>query len=107
MEIFFSWHEIGYYDMPAVIDYVIERTGFKKLYYIGHSQGTTAYAVLASERPEYNEKIALSCLLGSAIATNYEINSFILRLWIYVIVPLLMVSIRNFLDQDYLKKIEF
>ncbi|XP_012225601.1 lipase 3-like isoform X2 [Linepithema humile] len=53
----FSWHEIGYYDIPAMIDYVLEKTGHSQLYYIGHSQGTTAFYVMGSERPEYNAKV--------------------------------------------------
>lgn len=55
----FSWHEIGYYDLPAMIDYTLDYTGEKTVKYIGHSQGTTAFFVMASERPEYNEKISL------------------------------------------------
>ncbi|XP_068620777.1 lipase 3-like [Battus philenor] len=54
----FSWHEIGYYDLPAMIDYVIKETGVAKVHYIGFSQGTTTFWVMASTRPEYNSKIA-------------------------------------------------
>ncbi|XP_076665763.1 lipase 3 isoform X2 [Andrena cerasifolii] len=53
----FSWHEIGYYDLPATIDYILEQTGSTELYYVGYSQGTTAFYVMASERSEYNRKI--------------------------------------------------
>jgi len=53
----FSWNEIGYYDLPAMIDYVLETTGMPDTFYIGHSQGTTSFYVMASERPEYNAKI--------------------------------------------------
>lgn len=53
----FSWHEIGYYDLPAIIDYVLEKTGYSEVYYIGYSQGTTIFFVMASERPEYNAKV--------------------------------------------------
>ncbi|KMQ93564.1 lipase 3-like protein [Lasius niger] len=53
----FSWHEIGYYDLPATIDYILKKTGHSKLYYIGHSQGTTSFYVMMSERPEYNAKV--------------------------------------------------
>lgn len=63
----FSWHEIGVYDLPATIDFVLEKTGFKKLLYVGHSQGTTVYFVMASERPEYNDKIELSINLGPTV----------------------------------------
>lgn len=55
----FSWHEIGYYDLPAMIDYVLNQTGQDQLIYVGHSQGVSSAFVMLSERPEYNEKIAL------------------------------------------------
>ncbi|CAL7948812.1 unnamed protein product [Xylocopa violacea] len=53
----FSWHEVGYYDVPATIDYILSHTGHTELYYVGYSQGTTAFYVMASERCEYNRKI--------------------------------------------------
>ncbi|KAL6259241.1 hypothetical protein P5V15_009160 [Pogonomyrmex californicus] len=53
----FSWHEIGMYDLPAMIDYIIHTTGREKIFYLGHSQGTTTFFVMASERPEYQDKI--------------------------------------------------
>jgi pimeloyl-ACP methyl ester carboxylesterase len=48
---------MGTYDLPAEIDYILATTGQKKLYYIGHSMGTTMFFVMMSQRPEYNEKI--------------------------------------------------
>lgn len=54
----FSWHEIGYYDLPAMIDYILKETGVANIQYIGFSQGTTAFWVMASMRPEYNNKIS-------------------------------------------------
>ncbi|KAL1110242.1 hypothetical protein AAG570_008319 [Ranatra chinensis] len=53
----FSWHEMGYYDLPAVIDYLLNVTRSSSLYYVGHSMGTTMSYVLSSTRPEYNLKI--------------------------------------------------
>lgn len=55
----FSWHEIGYFDLRAMIDYVLEKTTFKRTGYFGHSQGTTSFWVLCSMYPEYNEKITM------------------------------------------------
>ncbi|CAK1584939.1 unnamed protein product [Parnassius mnemosyne] len=60
----FSWHEIGYYDLPAMIDYVLQATKTNKLKYVGHSQGTTSFFVMASERPEYNSKISIMVSLA-------------------------------------------
>lgn len=60
----FSWHEIGIYDLPAIIDYALKTTKQEKLFYVGHSQGTTAYYVLMSTRPEYNDKVRLMVSLA-------------------------------------------
>ncbi|XP_063979678.1 lipase 3-like [Diachasmimorpha longicaudata] len=53
----FSWHEFGTEDLPAMIDYILQETGREKIFYAAHSQGTTAYFVMGSEKPEYNDKI--------------------------------------------------
>jgi pimeloyl-ACP methyl ester carboxylesterase len=63
----FSWHEIGISDVPAMIDYILAATGALKVFYVGHSQGGTAYTVMLSTRPEYNQKIALGHLLSPTI----------------------------------------
>jgi lysosomal acid lipase/cholesteryl ester hydrolase len=52
-----SWHENGVKDLPAVIDYILNTTDHKQIFYAGHSMGTTMFYVLGSERPEYNSKI--------------------------------------------------
>lgn len=54
----FSWHEMGVYDLPALIDFILARTGQEQLIYAGHSQGGTSLFVLLSERREYNKKIS-------------------------------------------------
>ncbi|XP_047997122.1 lipase 3-like [Leguminivora glycinivorella] len=74
----FSWHELGYYDLPAMIDYTLNVTGRQKLKYIGHSQGTTAFWVLGSERPEYMEKIERMIAL-SPIAFTSHMKSPLIR----------------------------
>ncbi|KAJ6631767.1 Lipase 3, partial [Pseudolycoriella hygida] len=47
----FSFHEIGVYDLPAMIDYALEKGNTTSLTYCGHSQGTTVVFVLLSMRP--------------------------------------------------------
>lgn len=34
-----SFDEMGYYDLPAEIDYVLQQTKHTQLYYMGHSMG--------------------------------------------------------------------
>ncbi|XP_037051234.1 lipase 3-like [Bradysia coprophila] len=77
----FSWLEMGIYDHPAVIDYILYKTGHSKLYYLGHSQGTTNLLVLLSERPEYNQKIYAASLMAPAVYFSHmEVLTSILAL---------------------------
>ncbi|XP_066249536.1 lipase 1-like [Euwallacea similis] len=62
----FSWDEIGVYDVPANIEYILEKTGAAKLYYVGHSQGCTALFVMMSQRPDMREKVLVASLLAPA-----------------------------------------
>lgn len=59
----FSFHEMGVYDLPAMIDYSLEVAQNKKIYYIGHSQACTQLLTFLSLRPNYNEKVIQSHLM--------------------------------------------
>lgn len=61
---YFSFHQIGIYDLPASIDYILALTEEPKLQFIGHSLGAADFFVMASERPEYNDKIELMHGMG-------------------------------------------
>ncbi|XP_049818494.1 lipase 1-like [Aethina tumida] len=66
----FSFHEYGFYDVAATIDYILNVTQVDKITTLGHSQGSTITFVTLASRPEYNKKIKLnvsfapSCYLG-------------------------------------------
>ncbi|XP_065085043.1 lipase 3-like [Ochlerotatus camptorhynchus] len=53
----YSYHEIGIYDLPAMIDHILFVTGKQKLHYVGHSQGSVVFLVMASMLPVYNLKV--------------------------------------------------
>jgi hypothetical protein len=38
---FCSFNEMAKYDLPGIIDFIVNKTGQEKLYFIGHSLGTT------------------------------------------------------------------
>ncbi|OXA39150.1 Lipase 3 [Folsomia candida] len=63
----FSFHEMGVYDNPAIIEMVTNVTGVRRMYYVGHSMGGTSLAIMLSERPEYNERISTAFLLAPAL----------------------------------------
>ena len=55
---------MGKYDIPAMIDKILEVTGETKIFYVGHSMGTTGFMVMANERPEYQEYVHLANFLA-------------------------------------------
>ena len=65
------FHELGIYDLPAEIDYILNLTQFQRIFYVGLSQGGTIYTVMTSDRPEYNNKIQLATLLAPAISMHF------------------------------------
>ncbi|KAN0034469.1 hypothetical protein ACTFIV_000982 [Dictyostelium citrinum] len=53
----FSFDEMGQFDLPCIVDYVINVTGNSKVNYIGHSQGTTMGFIGFIEGNELTKKI--------------------------------------------------
>lgn len=66
----FSWEEIGLYDLPAMLELAIDKSGSPKVNYVGHSQGCTTLLALLASRPEYNELISQMHLMAPAVFTK-------------------------------------
>ncbi|EGI59255.1 Lipase 1 [Acromyrmex echinatior] len=60
----FSFHEIAMRDLPAMIDYTLDHTKQKSLYFVNISMGSTILFILLSLKPEYNAKIKLAVCLA-------------------------------------------
>lgn len=63
----YGFHETAVFDLAAIIDHVIQKTGVEKVFYIGHSRGTTIAYILCSEKPEYNQKIKFMVSLSPVV----------------------------------------
>lgn len=63
----YSFQDITEYDLPDTIDFVLNKTGQSKLFYVGHSIGAGALFGLLSEKPHYNEKILLFSAMAPAV----------------------------------------
>lgn len=70
----FSFHAMGEFDLPAVIDYILMQTKVPKLQYIGHSQGTATFFVLESLKPQYNDKIEVMHALAPVAFMSHVIS---------------------------------
>ena len=68
----FTFHEIAIYDLPAIIQYVKGSTGFEKVTYIGHSQGTTMFYINFMMNPNYlPQHIDKFIALGNVLTVYY------------------------------------
>lgn len=76
----FSLHEIGIYDLPAIIDQVKNVSGLSKLTYIGHGEGATVFYIMAAERPEYQKNVERMVSLGPVGYLNETSNLFLQRI---------------------------
>ncbi|NWS68508.1 LIPM Lipase, partial [Crotophaga sulcirostris] len=75
----YSFHEMAMYDLPAMINYILQETGQEKLYYVAYSQGTTTGLIAFSSIPELDHKIKMFFALAP-ITTNSNAKSPVMRL---------------------------
>ncbi|NXD78385.1 LICH hydrolase, partial [Halcyon senegalensis] len=67
----FSFHEMAMYDLPAMINFILQKTGQKQIYYVGHSQGCTIAFIAFSSMPELAQKIKMFFALAPAVTMKY------------------------------------
>ncbi|XP_014822117.1 PREDICTED: lysosomal acid lipase/cholesteryl ester hydrolase-like [Calidris pugnax] len=68
----FSFHEMAMYDLPAMIDFVLQKTGQKQIYYVGYSQGCTIAFIAFSTMPELAQKIKMFFALAPALTIKHS-----------------------------------
>ncbi|KFQ28533.1 Lysosomal acid lipase/cholesteryl ester hydrolase, partial [Mesitornis unicolor] len=60
----FSFDEMGKYDIPAELYFIMNKTGQEDLYYVGHSEGSTVAFIAFSTYPELAKRVKRFCALG-------------------------------------------
>jgi len=67
----FTIDEHSKYDFPAMINYILNKTGQEKLYYVGHSQGSVMAHAGLVETPELQSKIKVYFALAPISRMNH------------------------------------
>lgn len=74
----FSFHEMGQYDLPAMINFILKKTGREKISYIGHSQGTSQlFSALTYNNEYFSAKLNSFIALGPVTSLTNIGSSFI------------------------------
>ncbi|XP_007179223.1 lipase member N [Balaenoptera acutorostrata] len=72
----FSFDEMAKYDLPGIIDFIVNETGQEKLYFIGHSLGTTIGFAAFATMPELAQRIKMNFALSPVISLKYPTGIF-------------------------------
>lgn len=74
----YSWPQHALYDLKAMFESIKERTGQKKLGYVGHSMGTTSmFYSLVRDQPYIQETISVFIALGPATKIAHTSSALI------------------------------
>lgn len=63
----FSFHEKGVHDLPAMIDFILDKTGALNVIIIGVSEGSSAFFAMAAEKPAYMAKVQAHIAYAPAV----------------------------------------
>ncbi|KAF0987882.1 hypothetical protein HZS_3803 [Henneguya salminicola] len=66
-----SIDEMGKYDVPNSIQFILHQTHANKLIYMGHSQGAMVMFSAISQKPELNDQIEMFIALGPAARLSH------------------------------------
>uniref|UniRef100_K1QFY0 Gastric triacylglycerol lipase n=1 Tax=Magallana gigas TaxID=29159 RepID=K1QFY0_MAGGI len=100
-----SWDEMAKYDIPAVIEYILKKTGKQQLYFIGHSQGTLQAFAAFSQNATLAKKVKQFYAMGP-VATIAHIESPIKYMSIFTDELLFgLLGRKDFLPNDWIFKV--
>lgn len=87
----YSFHEMGKYDLPAMIEFIRKKTGKEKISYIGHSQGTSQmFSALTYNTEFFSSRLDSFIALGPVTNLEHVASGFIKTISDYKIDLLLM-----------------
>ena len=81
----FSFEELGDYDLPAIIDYILEETEYTKLGYLAHSMGASQMLYAMSRNLEYfKDRISFCSFFSPAVLLSHSTSPMLLSIVNYV-----------------------
>ncbi|XP_043841446.1 lysosomal acid lipase/cholesteryl ester hydrolase-like [Dromiciops gliroides] len=100
----FSFDEMAKNDLPAVIDFILNKTGQEQVYYVGHSQGTTIAFIAFSSLPQLAKKIKLFFALGPVATVKFSTSPMAKLAYFPNLLFKDVFGIKEFLPQNWIMK---
>ncbi|XP_071507660.1 gastric triacylglycerol lipase-like [Diadema antillarum] len=102
----FSWDQMAKYDLPAMIDFALSKSGQSRLAYVGHSQGTLIAFTGFTINPELGRKVTTLIALGPVYTVahiNIGLRDLIYAGVIELLVDeLILLGLYEFLPQNFI-----
>ncbi|XP_037012503.2 lysosomal acid lipase/cholesteryl ester hydrolase [Artibeus jamaicensis] len=96
----FSFDEMAMYDLPASINFVLNKTGQKQVYYVGHSQGTTIGFIAFTRIPALAKKIKMFFALAPVTSIRFSTSPLLKILGLPDLVIKELFGDKEFLPQS-------
>uniref|UniRef100_A0A8C3TEZ4 AB hydrolase-1 domain-containing protein n=1 Tax=Chelydra serpentina TaxID=8475 RepID=A0A8C3TEZ4_CHESE len=96
----FSYDEMAKYDHPAVVDFIVQKTGQEKLYYVGHSEGTTTAFIAFSTMPQLAQRIKMYFALAPVATLKYA-QSLLTKLALLPDAVIKVFGVKEFIRQNF------
>ncbi|NWR21831.1 LIPM Lipase, partial [Emberiza fucata] len=90
----FSFHEMAMFDLPAAIDFVLQKTGQKQLHYVGYSQGCSIAFIAFSSLPKLAQKVKMFFALAPAVSLKHSRSPF-MKMQLLMDNKLQMIPVRD------------
>ncbi|XP_015488738.1 lysosomal acid lipase/cholesteryl ester hydrolase-like [Parus major] len=73
----FSFDEMGKYDIPAELNFIMNKTGHKDVYYVGHSEGSTVGFIAFYTYPELAKRVKIFFALGPVTVCSHATSPLV------------------------------
>ncbi|NXT55583.1 LICH hydrolase, partial [Pluvianellus socialis] len=100
----FSFSEMGKYDIPAELYFIMNKTGQKDVYYVGHSEGSTAGFIAFSTYPELAQRVKVFFALGPVTTITHATSPLVTFTRLPQSLIRLLLGCKGVLQQNELMK---
>ncbi|KFZ51516.1 Lysosomal acid lipase/cholesteryl ester hydrolase, partial [Podiceps cristatus] len=100
----FSFEDIGKYDIPAELYFIMNKPGQKGVYYIGHSEASTAGFVAFSTYPELAQRVKVFFALGPVVTITHATSPLVTFTRLPPLLIRLLLGCKGVLHQNKLLK---
>jgi len=99
----FSWDQMAWFDFPDMVNYIRNYTGYPKIGYVGHSEGSLQVFAGLSLKPEFADALTTFVAFGPVVKVGHITNLFLQALAVLDLDEIFVLLG----DKDFMPQIKF